>query len=170
MGADLPPPGRLPREDQPPSLGPGSPPPGLSFAYYRYMAWVHGVPELWLADAAQDIAVPCWRRGNTNPGTIRSAAIDAARRYGPRNRYGDLRPVTVPLETVHGLSLPETAPSLGHRIEGLDLAQQIKRAARKLTLKQRMALSRRIRGLPMSVLDSTHTWAARKRLREELCA
>ena len=68
------------------------------YGYYKTVARAVGVPDFWIEDAASEIAVTCWRRGNDHPGTVRSAAIDAVRRLGPRTRSGYERLVTVSLD------------------------------------------------------------------------
>lgn len=54
-----------------------------------------GVPNMWLDDAVQDIAVRVWRSNDDGVTIVRNAAIDAVRKYGPRSRKGVQR-VTVP--------------------------------------------------------------------------
>ena len=64
-----------------------------------------GVPALWADDAAQDIAVACWLAGDSGPIVIRRRAIDAARRYGPRDRRGRPRLQTVSLDECRDASM-----------------------------------------------------------------
>ena len=149
MRADLSPPLALPGSDQPSPLGP---------RYFRAVARSVGVPEMWEDDAIQDIAFACWRKGNTHPGTIRSAAIDCARRYGPNARtYA--RPVTVSLIWATHIPAPQAEP-----------LWDLRRALARLTANQRQALKRRINGLPTTPSQNSAVYLARRRLKEELCA
>lgn len=70
----------------------------MRFRYFRSVAFAVGVPPFWIEDAVQDIALTVWRRGNDRAGTVRSAAIDAVRHYGPRSRAGVRRDLFVSLE------------------------------------------------------------------------
>ena len=56
--------------------------------YYAVAAHRAGVPEFWIQDAVQDIAIRVWRTGNDRVMVVRSAAIDAARKYGRYGRSG----------------------------------------------------------------------------------
>jgi hypothetical protein len=120
-----------------------------------------GVPEFWIEDAAQDIALATWRDGK--PGdvlAIRREAIDAARRYGTYSRGGRRKLAQVPLEAAAQVGAPPD--------ESFELMQTVKSLFGSLTLKQRRALRRRIERLPMSNSDSARASAARKKLRREL--
>jgi hypothetical protein len=129
--------------------------------YYRAVARAMGVPDFWIEDAAQDIALATWRDGK--PGdvlAIRREAIDAARRYGNYSRSGRRRPAQVPLEAASEMgSLPD------HTFE---LVQTMKILLGGLTIKQRRALRRRIERLPMTNSDSARASAARRKLRRQL--
>lgn len=132
----------------------------LTPAYYRRVARSVGVPEFWVDDAAQEMAVEAWRSGKDGAGLARRRAIDAVRKYGSHTRYGSVRET----ETLGVVSLPVWDSYMGL------LRLDIRRAARGLTYKQRQALRRRMAGLPMSDTDSTHASAARRRLRALLAA
>ncbi len=130
-------------------------------AYYRAVARAVGVPEFWLDDATQDIALATWRDGKAHDVTaIRREAIDAARRYGPYTRYGNRRPTFVPLDAAHEMGVP-----FGERYE---LRTSLRNALDELTDKQREAIGRRVEQLPMTSLDSAHASAARRKLKKEL--
>jgi hypothetical protein len=119
-----------------------------------------GVPEFWIEDAAQDIALATWRDGK--PGdvlAIRREAIDAARRYGKHSR-GKAKPTCVPLDAAAQIGEPPD--------ESFEVMQAMKNVFGSLTPKQRRALRRRIERLPMSNSDSARASAARKKLRKEL--
>jgi hypothetical protein len=129
--------------------------------YYRAVARAMGVPEFWIEDAAQDIALNTWRDGK--PGdvlAIRREAIDAARRYGTFARGGKRKLAQVPLEAASQLGEPPD--------ERYELMQTMKSIFISLTPKQRRALRRRIERLPMSNSDSARASAARKKVRKEL--
>jgi hypothetical protein len=129
--------------------------------YYRAVARAMGVPEFWIEDAAQDIALATWRDGK--PGdvlAIRREAIDAARRYGMYARGGRRKLAHVPLEAASQLGEPPD--------ESFEIMQMVKTVFGSLTPKQRRALRRRIERLPMSNSDSARASAARRKLRKEL--
>jgi hypothetical protein len=129
--------------------------------YYRAVARAMGVPEFWIEDAAQDIALATWRDGK--PGdvlAIRREAIDAARRYGAYARGGKRKPSHLPLEAELQVSSPTD--------ECFDFMHAVKYVFLSLTPLQRRALRRRIERLPMSNSDSARASAARKKLRKEL--
>ncbi|MEX2226435.1 MAG: hypothetical protein WEB52_08300 [Dehalococcoidia bacterium] len=129
--------------------------------YYRAVARAMGVPEFWIEDAAQDIALATWRDGK--PGdvlAIRREAIDAARRYGTFARGGKRKLAYVPLEAAAQVG---EAPD-----ESFEIMQTVKMVFGSLTPKQRRALRRRIERLPMSNSDSARASAARRKLRREL--
>lgn len=129
--------------------------------YYRSVARSVGVPEFWLDDAMQDIAFATWRAGKAHDAlAIRRSAIDAARRYGPFNRYGGRRPALLPLEAASGME--------DGREGTLHLRDEMASALGTLTTKQRRALRRRLARLPMSSLDSAHATAGRRKLRKAL--
>jgi hypothetical protein len=122
-----------------------------------------GVPEFWLDDAMQDIALATWRDGKPNDVTaIRREAIDAARRYGPYTRRGNKRPLLVPLHEA-----AEVSATFG---EALELRSAMSDAFEAMTQRQRRALHRRLNNLPMTSLDSAHASAARRKLRAQLRA
>jgi DNA-directed RNA polymerase specialized sigma24 family protein len=128
--------------------------------YYRAVARAMGVPEFWIEDAAQDIALATWRDGK--PGdvlAIRREAIDAARRYGRHSR-GKAKPTHLPLDAAAKMGEPPD--------ESYEVMQAMKTVFGSLTPKQRRALRRRIERLPMSNSDSARASAARKKLRKEL--
>jgi hypothetical protein len=129
--------------------------------YYRAVARSVGVPEFWLDDATQDIALATWRDGKMNDVTaIRREAIDAARRYGPFTRRGNRRPALLPLDA---------AADLGATFaEVFELRGMMTQAFGAMTYRQRRALRRRLNNLPMTSLDSAHASAARRKLRKEL--
>lgn len=130
-------------------------------SYYRAVAKSVGVPEFWLDDASQDIALATWRDGKPHDATaIRREAIDAARRYGPYTRRGNRRPLLLSLDA---------AADLGETFaESLELRRTISAAFGAMTHRQRRALRRRLDNLPMTSLDSAHASAARRKLRQEL--
>jgi hypothetical protein len=120
-----------------------------------------GVPDFWLEDATQDIALATWRDGK--PGdvlAIRREAIDAARRYGNQARGGRRKPSHVPLEAAAQLGEPPD--------QRFEIMQAVKSVFGSLTPKQRRAIKRRIERLPMSNSDSARASAARRKLRKEL--
>lgn len=129
--------------------------------YYRAVARAMGVPEFWIEDAAQDIALATWRDGK--PGdvlAIRREAIDAARRYGTYARGGKRKLAYVPLEAAARMGEPPD--------ESFEIIQAVKTVFGSLTPKQRRALKRRIERLPMTNSDSARASAARRKLRKEL--
>jgi len=131
--------------------------------YYRAVARSVGVPEFWLDDATQDIALATWRDGKANDATaIRREAIDAARRYGPYTRRGHKRPVYVSLDAANDVTATFA--------EALELRAVMSDAFEAMTLRQRRALRRRLENLPMTSLDSAHASAARRKLRAQLRA
>lgn len=132
----------------------------LRLRYYLSVARAVGVPELWVPDAAQDIALICWRRGNSEPGTVRSAAIDCVRRYGSHSRYGVERVVCVPLDNTH-VSEGDFTNII---IRMLDAA----RGWRLLSPRQRKVLTRRALGL--SVGDATKSASDGSKKLRKLCA
>jgi hypothetical protein len=130
-------------------------------SYYRAVARSVGVPDFWLEDATQDIALATWRDGKEGDVTaIRREAIDAARRYGPYTRRGHRRPVLLPLDAAF-----EVGSELG---DSLELRGAMSAAFGAMTHRQRRAIRRRLENLPMSSLDSAHASAARRKLRKEL--
>jgi hypothetical protein len=130
-------------------------------SYYRAVARSVGVPEFWVEDAAQDIALATWRDGKPDDATaIRREAIDAARRYGPYTRRGNRRPLLLSLDA---------AAEIGETFaESLELKGAMSQAFGAMTHRQRRALRRRLDKLPMTSLDSAHASAARRKLRQEL--
>ena len=134
-------------------------------AYYRKVARSVGVPEFWLDDAVQDIALDLWRRKRRDSSyAIRLSAIDAARRYGPHGRWGSARPLLVPLE--HANDLVTTGEIDGVGRDGFRRA--VLRATRRMTELERKALERRLSRRPMSNAESLRASAARRKLRLEL--
>lgn len=129
--------------------------------YYRAAARSAGVPTLWLEDAAQDIAIEAWRAGEDTPTIVYRAAVDCARRYGPRTRRGHLKPLFVQLEAAAGLAVDD---------DWRDAWRVIVETWPILSPRQRHALRRRVNGRPMSSLQSGHASAARRRLRAALAA
>ena len=130
--------------------------------YYRAAARAAGVPDFWLDDAAQDIALGAWRDGKECDAlAIRRNAIDAARRYGQRTRRGK-RPDSVPLDTV------AEAPSPTGDIERVDTHHALRAALPALTAHERHALRRRLAELPMTNAASARATAARRKLRHAL--
>ena len=132
----------------------------LTANYYRTVARSVRVPEMWVGDAAQDMALAVWLDGNDTPRAIRRNAIDCVRRYGRFSRSGHDR------ETV---TLDKVTRGATDRYETL-LTLDIWIAARSLTVKQRAALRRRMAGLPMTSLASAHASAARRKLRAAMAA
>ena len=129
--------------------------------YYRRVAADVGVPDLWLDDAAQEMMIRWWRSGwLEGSGIARRAAIDAVRRYGPRTMRG-YRHTT---EQLHD-RLP-ARDEYGLVATLIDL----RKAMRVLTTRQRQALSRSVAGRPMSAAESSHAYAARRKLRAALAA
>ncbi len=129
--------------------------------YLRTVAKSVGVPEFWLEDAAQDIALATWR-DERPPDVlmIRREAIDAARRYGTYGRSKRLRPVFVPLNA---------AETRGYRFDDtVTTVQSVRVAFANLTTRERLALRRRLASLPMSNSDSARAASARKKLRVQL--
>ena len=57
-------------------------------SYYAVAARRAGVPDMWLEDAAQDIALRTWRASNDSVMVVHAAAVDAARKYGRYGRSG----------------------------------------------------------------------------------
>lgn len=68
--------------------------------YISKVVLTMGVPPLWIEDAVQDCEIKLWRAGRDDGIILRRAAIDAARKYGRRSRYGD-RPQQEPLDSIH---------------------------------------------------------------------
>jgi len=130
--------------------------------YYRIVAGNVGVPLADRDDAAQDMLIRCWQSGwKRGGGFARRAAIDAVRRYGPYTRYGVARARWVPLDDALKLHAPEHA---------LVACMDVRRALGTLTGKQRQALSRSVAGRPMTDADSSHAYAARRKLRAAMAA
>jgi hypothetical protein len=134
-------------------------------AYYRRVARSVGVPEFWLDDAVQDIALDLWRRKRReSPYAVRLSAIDAVRRYGPYGRWGGARPTLVPLEHASDVAALDG-------IQGIprdEFRTAVVRAARRMTELERRALERRLSKRPMSNAESLRASAARRKLRLEL--
>jgi DNA-directed RNA polymerase specialized sigma24 family protein len=130
--------------------------------YYRAVARAVGVPEFWVDDAAQDIALGAWRDGKERDAlAIRRNAIDAARRYGPRSRRG-VRPEIVSLDA--SIEPPSTTGS----IDQAEMRQAVEAALPGLTAQERRALRRRIADLPMTNAASARASAARRKLRRQI--
>ena len=129
--------------------------------YYRAVARSVGVPEFWIEDAVQDIALATWKDGKCDDVlAIRREAIDAARRYGVYSRSGKRRTVHVPLEAAAQVGMPPD--------ERCEVIHAMRIVVSTLTKKQRRALRRRMQKLPMTNSDSARATAARKKLRRVL--
>jgi len=128
--------------------------------YYRIIAAGVGIPPADRDDAAQDMLIRWWQSDyNMGGGFARRAAIDAARRYGPRTRRGEMRTEWLPLVAARTAS-----------VEAHDICMRVdlQQAMRNLTLKQRDAIMLYAQRLPMSNLESAHAGYARRRLRRLL--
>lgn len=107
-----------------------------SHRYFLAAARNAGVPEMWCADAAQDIALACWLAGDDGPIVVRRRAIDAARRYGYRRRDGSSR-LPAPLHAI-----VHQAPDA---FAVVDRIIDVYAAWRRLTAGQRRVLVERLR-------------------------
>ncbi len=123
--------------------------------YYKAVARSIGVPNLFLSDAAQDIALRVWRAGEETSAIVRHAAVDAARRYGYYNRdtRRDSRPLTAAGKAPQCVELEAEA-----RIELAGVLGVL----RGFTARQRGAVVRAVRG---EHADSTALYQARQKLR-----
>jgi hypothetical protein len=132
-------------------------------AYFRTVARAVGVPDFWLDDAVQDMALAVWRQDRIDdPLAIRRRAIDAARRYGATGKNGRHRPKWVPLDAA-----AQITEWSSHPVETMDALRTWWAA---LTPRQRAAIRRRLGRRPMTNRDSASASAARRRLRDLLSA
>jgi hypothetical protein len=128
---------------------------GLSRGYYITAARNAGVPEMWVEDAAQDMALQFWRRGGgDNKAAVRYAAIDMARRYG-LSRHGNDR-VYAELDDARY----HEAPDLYGVVERM---LDVRQAWQRLTSVQRRIIRNSVAGKP----DVSHqrVYQAREHLR-----
>ena len=151
----------------------------MRFAYYRKAAQNAGVPEMWLDDATQDIAIRCWRGGDDLV-VIRRAAIDAARHYGPHERTSRLneRPAIISLEVLleatefigHAAQLGRDTQVLMGRsfCEGMERLVDFQRAWQQLPAFQRAYLRRASYSVDPQRRTSEYlqVYRARQRLRQ----
>lgn len=127
----------------------------------RAVARSVGVPEFWIDDATQDMALALWKDGRPHDTTaVRREAIDAARRYGQYSRRRVVRPAFVPLDEALDVEAPGQSD--------IELRDAVSSAFGALTARQLAALRRRLSYLPMSNLDSAHARAARRNLKRQL--
>ena len=119
--------------------------------YYAVSVKSLGCPPEWADDAAVDIWVTCWRRRDAGAGTVRSAAIDAVRRY---------RRWTQPA----GLSYPP------NQERTIDQLVDVRQAISRLTVRDRLAIEMAASGerIRADVWGGAR-YQARRKLRE-LCA
>ena len=120
--------------------------------YFLHAAYAHGVQEMWLEDAAQEIALEVWRTGRL----VRWIAIDVARRYGRHSRRGQSR-TTVPIDDVE--------------LVGRDIAAEtaiasdlLRRVLGEVTPPQRTAILKKLRDEPMGHGERMRIYDARRRL------
>lgn len=63
--------------------------------WYRRVAQQHGIPEMFVEDAIQEMKLAVWQRRSA-----RYAAVDFTRKYGRHERYGNERPVSISLSKI----------------------------------------------------------------------
>lgn len=102
-----------------------------AYAYYRAVARSVGVPELWVEDAAQEMALRAWQRGDRGALAIRRDAIDFVR--GIRGRAG--RPQTLGLASSGAVAAPAPEEAVVARLD-------IERFLRRLRISERALLRR----------------------------
>ena len=105
----------------------------LDTAYLAVAARRAGVPEMWIDDATQDIALRCWLANDWRKIVVRRAAVDAVRRYGLHNRHGVSR------ETVE---IDNSLPVRSDPYAAVDRALDVMAAWRRLTPAQQRILVR----------------------------
>lgn len=139
--------------------------------HYAALAARQGVPSMWLDDAAQDIAIATWIAGDRRPVVILRAAIDAARRYGPRDRRGRQRPEAVPLSLFIWRNDPDADPNPPPQLAtdpwpAWERRQDVRTAWGRLTAQERRRLALVGIGAPgRGNGDDSARWAARRQLR-----
>lgn len=113
-------------------------------------------------DAAQDIALRVWQAGEPPYWRLvaKRAAVEAARRYGPRGRHYT-RPAIVPVETAHWLAYDQMA--ITDRLLDIDLAWS------GLTLKQRIAVRKWSRDELLTDAERMAALDGRRKL-QRICA
>lgn len=134
----------------------------VRWRYYRHVALRAGVPFADADDAAQDIAIRIWRAGDPPFWRLvaKRAAVEAARRYGPRGRR-NTRPRMVPIHEAHWVNYDETA--IRDRLLDVELAWS------GLTLKQRQAMRKWCRDERMTDAERMAAVNGRRKL-QRLCA
>ena len=129
--------------------------------YYATVARSCGVPDFWLEDATQDMALDAWRDGRDDALSIRRRAIDAARRYGT-TRAG-ITKATVPL-TGEGYATADPHDAVIVRLD-------LRRALTGLSEANRRVLMRVKRsGRPLTGADMAMRTRARRKLRALMAA
>ena len=108
-----------------------------SSAYIRRALNQHGIPEMWIEDAEQDVRFQIWRQGMDSILVIAHASVDAARRYGRTTQRGYVR-ISSPLSDAAYLTVNGTDT----HVRMMDL----QRAWVKLDRETRRALAARARG------------------------
>jgi hypothetical protein len=114
-----------------------------------------GVPEAWIDDALQDVRLYFFRWGCTGVQSVRSATIDAARKYGRRTRYGHLRLECVELDV-----------AATHTVEADHSAIIVRDFMATLTPREQLYVVSKLRGDSMSVSVVHARAAVRRRWRD----
>ena len=140
----------------------------MNRAYLVAAARNAGVPEMWVDDAAQDIAIRIWR-GRTRSASldIRHGARNARDRYGTFRRRTDQRSDTIRPTTV---LLPETIETPGDPYAIVDMLIDVRAAIAQLPPRQLEAVRRRCAGLPLGDTMRRYLADAVPKLRAALAA
>ena len=137
----------------------------MKFAYLVTAARNAGVPEMWVDDAAQDIAIALWREGRSDSKTIRHRAMNASAKYNDRRKRYQAQVVAID-ESVPGPDAYDLAETM------LD----IRRAWRTLRPHERFVIVRRVAGgrraatAWLSSAEATILHKCRRKLRAALAA
>lgn len=118
-----------------------------------------GVPEMFVEDAAQDIIVALWQEGALRRDFVYRRAVEAARRYGRRNRRGVSR------ETEQIPASYSVSPWAK-----VDYVLDHVAALHRLTVRQRTNLLNHVSGVTSGNASQVKAYQNRQRLREYVAA
>lgn len=127
----------------------------IAWGYYAQAARSTGVPEMWIDDAVQDIALKVWQAPDAPwKSVVYYAAVDAARQYGKHSKTHDW---------IDTIQLTPTAASYSHVEDVIDVID-FRRSLGMLRPREFDVLERRMRGQHLGSSDEQYLAEARRQL------
>ena len=155
--------------------------PWENLGYFAVAVRHSGVPEMWVHDAVQDVALRVWRAPHMHwKAVVQRAAVDAGRRYGQDQRVLDKPPPLIYLGRIapkRPTSTAETGPIMRDvpapdPYPAIDTILSLPQAWRTLSPNQRRAIREKMDGRRphdgWSKARDTQASLGRKRLRRHL--